>query len=323
MGSFLVIGLTFVAGFLFVYGANLIVTDLFLRDQEELRRRMQEETRLRQQEAARNSPLLLRSLSELAEEAAEEIAGDSRSLRDRLRELTEQSGLDLAPDRLLTICAFVGGLFAFLAGLAAKSLILALAAGLLGIAAPVLYVQMKRRKRQEALRSQLPESFDMMARGLRAGQTVTQAMHSVAHETKPPIAVEFGYCYEQQNLGLSPEVALRDLGRRTGLLEIKVFVLALLVQRQTGGSMTELLEKLATIVRDRYRMRSKVKGLTAEGRLQAFVLVALPFLVYGMMLVTNRPYALKLFDHPVLPVGCLVSMTIGALWIRKIVNFET
>jgi tight adherence protein B len=284
---------------------------------------MQEESRLRQQEAARNSPVLLRSLSELAEEAAEETSGSSQTLRTRLRELTEQSGLNLLPKRLLVFMAVGGCLVGLFTAFATRSLLLALAAGLLGAAAPLMYVQRKRQQRRDKLRTQLPEAFDMMARGLRAGQTITQAMCSVSQETKPPIAVEFGYCYEQQNLGLSPDLALRDLGRRTGLLEIKVFVLALLVQRQTGDNMTELLEKLATIVRDRYRMQAKVRGLTAEGRFQALVLLALPLLVYSMMLITNRPYALKLFNHPVLPVGCLVSMTVGAIWIRRIVNFDS
>lgn len=322
MSSMVVVGLTFLAVFLLVYGANLIVTDLFQRDQEELRERLQDEMRLRQREAARNSPLLKMSLSEIAEEAAEEVAGESKSLRERLKELTEQSGLNITPDRLLAIAGGVAIMCGLLAALPTGSLVLALPVGMLGAALPVMYVQIKRRKRLEMLRTQLPDCFELMGRVLRAGQTITQAMHSVSQEFKPPVAHEFGYCYEQQNLGLSPDFALRDLARRSGLLELKVFVLALLIHRQTGGNLTELLEKLATIVRDRYRMRAKVKGLTAEGRFQAIILLALPIVVYLAMLVVNRSYAIKLFEHPVLPIGCLISMTIGALWIRKIVNFD-
>ena len=105
-----------------------------------------------------------------------------------------------------------------------------------------------------------------MGRVVRAGQTISQALQAVADEFPPPIAAEFAYCYEQQNLGLSPESALRDLARRTGLLEIKIFVLALLVQQQTGGNLAELLDKLSGIIRERFRIRGQIKTLTAEGR---------------------------------------------------------
>src|SRR5262249_57164429 len=122
----------------------------------------------------------------------------------------------------------------------------------------------------------LPDAFDLMARVIRAGQTMSQAIQSVADEFDQPLAGEFAYCYEQQNLGLSPEVALRDLARRTGLVEVKIFVLAMLVQQQTGGNLAELLDKLSGVVRERFRVPGKIKALTAEGRMQATVLLVLP-----------------------------------------------
>jgi tight adherence protein B len=136
------------------------------------------------------------------------------------------------------------------------------------------------------------------------------------------LAYEFGYCYEQQNLGITPDVALKDLAKRTGLLEIKIFVLSLLIHRQVGGNMADLLEKLANIVRERFRLRSKVGALTAEGRFQAIILIGLPIAVWVALLFVNREYALKLLDHPNLVLATLASMSIGAFWIRKIVNFE-
>jgi tight adherence protein B len=151
---------------------------------------------------------------------------------------------------------------------------------------------------------------------------MSQAMASVSDEFKAPVSLEFAYCVEQQNLGLAPEFALRDLARRTGLIEIKIFVLAMLVHRQTGGNLAELLDKLATIVRSRYRLRAKVKGLTAEGRMQGLILLALPVLIYVAMLFVNRPYAIKLLQLPALLIVSLTMMTLGALWIRKIVNFD-
>jgi tight adherence protein B len=112
-------------------------------------------------------------------------------------------------------------------------------------------VHLKRKARLEKLLSQLPDAFDLMGRVVRAGQTLSQGFQAVADEFAQPIAGEFSYCYEQQNLGLPPDVALRDLSRRTGQLELKIFVTAVLVQQQTGGSLAEMLDKLAGVIRQR------------------------------------------------------------------------
>src|SRR5439155_17515599 len=149
--------------------------------------------------------------------------------------------------------------------------------------------------------------FDLMGRIIRAGQTMAQGLQAVADEFDQPIAGEFAYCYEQQNLGLSPEVSLRDLARRTGLLEIKIFVLALLVQQQTGGNLAVLLEKLAGVVRERFRIRGKIKTLTAEGRLQAAVLLVLPPALFLIILLLNWSYGEVLLTHPYLLVGMVVA----------------
>jgi tight adherence protein B len=161
-----------------------------------------------------------------------------------------------------------------------------------------------------------------MSRIVRAGQTISQALRAVSDEFQPPIATEFASCYEQQNLGLSTDAALRDLARRTGLLEIKIFVLALLVQQQTGGNLAELLDKLSTIIRERFQIRGQIRTLTAEGRTQATVLLVLPPVMFGLILFFNRDYANMLLARPKLIIGCLVSEAIGALWIRRIINFD-
>src|SRR5262249_30341286 len=161
----------------------------------------------------------------------------------------------------------------------------------------------------------------LMSRVIRAGQTMSQALQAVADEFDAPIAAEFSYCYEQQNLGLSPELALRDLARRTGVVEMKIFVLAMLVQQQTGGNLAEMLDKLATLVRERARMQGRIRALTAEGRFQAFVLLGLPPAMLLLLLVVNRNYIQTLFDYPGLLVGMFVADGLGALWIRRIINF--
>ena len=146
----------------------------------------------------------------------------------------------------------------------------------IGAVLPLYYVQRVRRARSAKLLGQLPAAFELMSRVVRAGQTISQALRAVSDEFPPPLAAEFASCYEQQNLGLSLESALRDLARRTGLLEIKIFVLALLVQQQTGGNLAELLDKLSGIIRERFQMHGQIRTLTAEGRAQAAVLLVLP-----------------------------------------------
>jgi tight adherence protein B len=311
--------LTFLAAALAVAGVCSILADLFLRDRARMERRLDDEFRQRQRDQIRRSALF-KNLGQLSAEAAEEEAGET--LRQRFVRMIEQSDLNITPGRLIYL--MVGF------GLATGALLILFGQGFLRGAAvaaavsvlPFLYVLMKRNARISRMSNQLPDAFDLMARVIRAGQTMPQAIQAVADEFDPPLATEFTYCYEQQNLGLSPELSLRDLARRTGLLEIKIFVLALLVQQQSGGNLAELLEKLATIIRERSRIKGKIKSLTAEGRMQALILLLLPVVVLGVISMVNRNYAQVLFDRPGLLVGMCIAELVGALWIRSIVNFD-
>jgi tight adherence protein B len=129
-------------------------------------------------------------------------------------------------------------------------------------------------------------------------------------------------CSEQQNLGLDPELALRQLARRCGLIELKIFVVAVLVQRQVGGNLSDILLGLSNVVRERFRIMGLINTLTAEGRLQAIILMALPPFLLLIMVVMNREYTRSLLDNPQLLYGMAGSMFLGWLWIRKIVNFD-
>jgi tight adherence protein B len=311
--------LTFGAVVAAVAAAYSLAADLFLRDRARIGQRIDEEFRGKQRQRARES-LLFKDLHQLAFDAAEEES--SPGLRRRLEALIEQSGLDLTVRRfgLLTLAAAVlaGTLF----GLVRQNAPVGAIGGLLGAVIPLGYVHLKRKARLDKLQGQLPDAFDLMSRVIRAGQTVSQALLAVVDEFAQPIAGEFSLCYEQQNLGLSPELALRDLAQRTGLLEIKIFVTALLVQQQTGGNLAGLLDKLADIIRQRQRIRGQIQTLTAEGRLQAVVLLTLPIAVFFAMLLLNHDYAVELLAHPSLIATTLVSEGLGAIWIRSIVNFE-
>ena len=312
--------LTFLATILAVGGVYSIVSDLYLRDRSRVSQRVDDEFRKRLRTRAQKS-LLFKDLRELSADFA--TADDERpTVRRRFAAMVEQSGLELSPNRLLAIAAGSGLILGALGAVIRRDPLVTVVAALIGAVVPVAYVNIKRNQRQEKLLSQLPDAFDLMSRVIRAGQTMAQALLAVSDEFASPIAGEFAYCYEQQNLGLSSETAMRELARRGGLVELKIFVLAMLVQQQTGGNLAEMLDKLSSIIRERYRMRGKVKAMTAEGRMQAMVLLGLPPGVFLMMLFMNRAYGEILLENPSLIWAMVISESIGAVWIRKIVNFD-
>jgi tight adherence protein B len=311
--------LTFVATAIGVLCVCSLVADLFLRDRSRFARRVDEEFRERQRESVRRSRLFKDPQRGFAETAGQE---ELHGWGERLTAMVEQSGLHLTSGSLLSIMAASGLALGAMAMLIRGNLLVAGLAGLVGLGLPFGYINFKWKRRKDKLLRQLPDAFDLMARAVRAGHTVSQSLQAVADEFEPPIAVEFTYCYEQQNLGLSPELALRDLARRCGLLEIKILVLALLVQQQTGGNLAQLLEDSAALVRDRLIIRVKVQALTGEGRLQAIVLLALPFVLMAALFFLHPAYVTQLFRHPFLLGSMSVAMLVGTLWIRKIINFD-
>src|SRR5206468_1461697 len=150
-----------------------------------------------------------------------------------------------------------------------------------GSAAPLLYLDHLGKRRRDKFLGQLPGAFELMARVLRAGHSVPQALQAVGESFEPPIAGEFAKCLKQQNLGLRPEVSFQEMAQRLGILEMRIFVMAMLIQRQTGGNLSDVLERLGMLIRSRQRLRNQVRTLTAEGRLQGLTLLCLPFVIFG------------------------------------------
>lgn len=295
--------------------AGFILYELLWRDRGQIKNRIAEEFG-GPSRTARTT--LFKDLSRLAQEAD---AGQG-SLWSRWELVLEQADVSCSIRQLLMATLLSGCVLSLMTLLASRSVIGATLAFVGGLFVPVLYVLARRRQRIETLRRQLPDAFDIMSRSIRAGQTVTRAFQVVADDFDPPLGMEFGWCYEQQNLGLPPDIALRDLARRTGVAELQMLVVALLVQRQSGGSPVELLENLALVVRKRNRLREKVKSLTAEGRMQAMVLLCIPPFVVGAVSLTNPDYMSALWGQPWLLAGMALSEIIGALWIRRIITFR-
>lgn len=311
--------LTFLAVALTIVAIYSLLDDLYLRERALISQRLSDEFRQHMQERAKRS-ILFKDLAKMTDQGLNKEP--KLNLREKCAEFVDQSGLNISLSSLAALMAGIGLTVGLAAGTYQQSPIIGLVAGLVAGALPVFYVHYKRKALQAKLREQLPEAFDLMARTLHAGQSMTQALHSVASQFPPPIATEFSYCFEQQKLGLPAAVALRDLSRRNGLLELKIFVMAMLVQQEAGGNLANLLEKLATVMRERFRIQGKIRALTAEGRLQALILLALPPFILGVLMVVNRTYAQVLLHQPKLLVLGGIAMLIGALWIRKIVNFE-
>ena len=308
--------LTAVTGFLAV---AQLVSDVFLRDRSRVSGRV--DTEFLRKQAGRVT--LKKSLfKDLSQSAAALSDRDGATLRQRLEAVVEQSGIDTTVSRVLATSAVAAGALALLAFAARGSPVDEALAAALGAIVPPWRVKRARDRRSEKLRSQLADAFDLMARVVRAGQTLGQAVLAVSDEFPQPIAGEFALCYEQQNLGLPPEAAFRDLNRRTGVVELKIFVLAVLVQQQAGGNLAELLGKLAAVVRERYLIRGTVRTLTAEGRMQGYILAALPPLMLLLLVVLNPEYAVGHLEHLDVLGYTFAVEGIGLLWIRKIVNFD-
>jgi tight adherence protein B len=239
--------------------------------------------------------------------------------------LFEQADCNIKPGTLLGIgmvMAVVGATFSYMV---VHSWVVAPIVGLCAMTIPWLWLLNKRRTRLKAFANQLPDALELVARALRAGHSLAAGMHVVAEEMPSPIAEEFGRVYEEQNLGIALEDAMRAMVVRVPNLDLKFFVTAVAIQRQTGGDLAEILDKIGYVVRERYKILGQVQALTAEGRLSGVVLIALPFLLLLVMLHLKPDYVEMLWKHPMgikMSIGAIVLMIMGAICIKKIVDIK-
>src|SRR5437762_13508982 len=190
---------------------------------------------------------------------------------------------------------------------------------------PWLWLYHKRASRLKRFAGQLPDALELVARALRAGHSLGAGMHVVAEEMPAPISKEFGRVYEEQNLGIPLEEALRGITLRVPNLDLRFFVTSVAIQRQTGGDLAEILDKIGHVIRERYKILGQVKALTAEGRLSGLVLIALPFGLFLMMLHTKYDYISLLWTDPLgikMSIFALVLQVLGAYAIKKIVDIK-
>jgi tight adherence protein B len=250
------------------------------------------------------------------------LAADDRSLnwKRRLQLTIEQAGMKLTPAQFATWTLGCGSALAALG--AWKSWWLAVGLLLVGLPIPAIVIKSRKLRRQRKLCRQLPDAFAMISRAVKAGQTVPAALQIIADDFEPPISREFAVCYEQQNLGMSRESALRQLARRSGIMELQIFVVALLVQAQSGGDLVELLDNLSAMIRKRLKLKDRIRALTGEGRMQALVLTILPIVVLLGIIFLSPGYAKALLDRRWLLASTAAAQAAGTFWIRRIVNFD-
>jgi tight adherence protein B len=243
----------------------------------------------------------------------------------RLENLLEQTELEMTVAQLLAYMGIGALLGVSLAILGSGGLLLVVLPILFGLM-PLFFVLFKRGQRSTKLSEQLPDALEMMARSLRAGHALQSSFKMVATEMPTPVSIEFGRAFESQELGMPFEKAVADMTRRAPEnQDLKIFALSVIVQKETGGNLVEIIEKIADTVRLREKFQGKLRGLTAEGRMSSYILGALPFVSLLFMLFGNRDYLMPMFQesigHYVLAYG-IISWLLGFLWMRKMIKVK-
>ncbi len=265
----------------------------------------------------------------LLKQALQEV--DKKTLMDRLTpeffNLTktfEQADCNIKPSALFGISIALGVLGAALSVWMVNLYVVPIGA-LLCFCMPWVWLYAKRAGRLKKFAGQLPDAMELVARALRAGHSLAAGMHVVAEEMPAPISKEFGRVYEEQNLGIPLEEALKGMCDRVPNLDLRFFVTSVAIQRQTGGDLAEILDRIGHVIRERFKILGQVKALTAEGRLSGVVLIALPIGLFMMMLWMKPDYVELLWKDPMgvkMSIGAIVLMLIGSYAIKKIVDIK-
>jgi tight adherence protein B len=244
---------------------------------------------------------------------------------ERLAQLIEQTGRSVPAYRvvslmlLMALAVSLGMLFV------SGSLVLAGMAGFTAGLFPLLKLRSERSKRLARFEEQLPEALDIISRALRAGHPFVETLKLVGDEMDDPIAKEFGMAFTDINYGASVRQGFMNLLERVPSMSLMAAITAVLIQRETGGNMAEILEKIAAVVRARFRYQRRLRTLSAEGRLSAWILALVPFVLAAVIMVIQPDYLPMLTKDPLgrqLIAGAFVMITIGIFWIRRIIRIE-
>jgi len=252
----------------------------------------------------------------------------SKDFNEKLAKLLAESGLDWTVQRFVITSGVVfvlGAAATFLLPSPDLMLVRALAVGLIGAGIPFFWVNHKRSKRLDELETQLPDALDFLSRSMRAGHAFSISLEMVGEEIADPLGQEFRALFNELNLGASLDRALDGFGQRVPLPDVRFFSSAVLLQRQTGGNLSEILNRLSHIIRERFRLKGQVKAVSAHGRMTAMILTLLPIGTLGGLLVTSPGYLEPMFEDPtgkqIIAAG-IVAQVIGNFFIRKIIRIK-
>jgi tight adherence protein B len=197
--------------------------------------------------------------------------------------------------------------------------------GAIGFALPFVVLKIKRTRRMRAFEEQFPEALDLIARALKAGHAFATGLKMAADELPEPVGPEFRKTFDEQNFGLPLKESLENLTLRMPLIDVRFFATAVLIQRETGGNLSEILENLAHVVRERFKILRQVRVYTAHGRLTGYVLLALPAVLCIALMFINPDHMNLLFRErmgQMMLMGALALQTLGYVWIRQVIKIE-
>jgi tight adherence protein B len=242
-----------------------------------------------------------------------------------LQKMLAQGNVDVRAGNFLILCAVSALVFAVIGFVAGGNLLFGWVGGLLGFFIPYAYASHMRTKRFQKFEEKFPEAIDTLARAVRAGHAFTTALEMIANEVSEPVAGEFRQLYEEQKFGLPVRDALVNLADRIPLVDVKFFVTAVMLQRETGGNLAEILDNLSYVIRERFKILRQVRVHTAQGRLTMVLLMALPPTIVVIMQLLNPGFIRPLFTDPIghaLIVGGITLQTLGYFFIRRIIRIQ-
>jgi tight adherence protein B len=242
-----------------------------------------------------------------------------------IQKMLAQAGISARAGNFLGLCALTGVLAAVVVLIVSKRADVSWVAMLVGFLLPYSYASYRRGKRFDKFEELFPEAIDTLARAVRAGHAFTTALEMIVDETAEPVSGEFRKLFEEQKFGMPVRDALVNLTERMPLVDVKFFVTAVMLQRETGGNLAEILDNLSYVIRERFKIQRQVRVYTAQGRLTMALLMGMPPIIVTVMLVLNPGFIRPLFVDPIghtLLVAGITLQTVGYFVIRKIIKIQ-
>lgn len=250
----------------------------------------------------------------------------SRSRRlSRLQPWLNQSGMKIRAGKFLLVCAATASVVGLIGITLLNSPVIAVLLFGIGALLPVMLFSQRRSQRFKRFEQLFPEAIDLLGRAVRAGHAFTTALELIGTESPEPIAGEFRKTFEEQKFGLPLRDSMLNMAERIPIVDVNFFVTAVMLQRETGGNLADILDKLAYFIRERFKIRRQVRVFTAQGRLTMYLLMALPPGCIALMMLINKDFIMVLFTDPLgkmLLAAGIVMQTLGYLVIRKIIHIK-